>query len=163
MFRKRVVAVAAGSVLIAAMTAAAWAHGFGGPGGGGHEIWLLARAAGLTHSQIASAFENDTKLQTDRANLKTAHDTMISCLLSGADCSSQVSAFSGALQSLAEERMTVWAGLFKGASPSNLSKATSVYSQLKQLRSQKKQILQGVFGSQNPEAGPASGSSSPSE
>ena len=84
MIGKRTIAVAAGAVLmLTAISALALGHGFGGPGGGDHSMWLLARAAGLTHSQIASAFQNDANLKTDRANLKSAHDAMMSCLLAG--------------------------------------------------------------------------------
>jgi hypothetical protein len=94
-------------------------------------MWLLARAAGLNRSQIASAFKNDTNLKTDRANLKTAHEAMMSCLVSGKDCTSQISSFSNSLQTMAQERMTVWQSLFKTAP--NPSQAASVYSQLQQL------------------------------
>jgi len=107
---KRVIAVAAGSVLmLAATSVVALAHGFGG--GGGHDMWLLARAAGLNQTQIMSAFKNDPNLKTDRASLKSMHDTMMSCLVSPpqqGDCSSQITAFSNALQAMAQERMMVW-------------------------------------------------------
>ena len=52
----------------------------------------------------------------------------------------------------------MWQGLFKGAS--NPSQAANVYSQLQQLHSQKKQIMQSVFGTAGSEASPASGSGS---
>jgi hypothetical protein len=152
MIRKRAIAVAAGSFLMlvaAAGLALAQAHGFGGRGGGGHDMWLLARAAGVNHSQIASAFANDATLKTDRTNLKSAHEAMMSCLVSGKDCTSQISSFSTAVQAMAQERMTVWQNLFKTAP--NPSQAASIYSQLQQLKSQKQQILQSVLGSQPPE------------
>ncbi len=145
MIGKRAIAAAGVSVLMLAATSGlALAHGFGGPGGG-RSMWLLARAAGLNHSQIASAFQNDATLKTDRTKLKTAHDAMMSCLVSGKACTSEISAYSSALQALAQERMTVWPNLFKSAP--DLSKASSVYSQLQQLQSQKKQIIQSVVGS----------------
>jgi hypothetical protein len=150
MIGKRAMGMAAGSVLILASTAVlGWAHGFGGPGGGGHGMWLLARAAGLNHTQIATEFANDANLASDRANLKNTHDAMISCVLSGtvsgAGCNSQIAAFANALQAMTQERMTVWQNLFKTAP--NLPQAASIYSQLKQLHSQKQQILQNVLGS----------------
>jgi hypothetical protein len=159
MIGKRAIAMAAGSVLmLAAASGLALAHGFGGHGGGGHDMWLLARAAGLDHSQIASAFQNDANLKTDRTNLKTAHEAMMSCLVSGKDCTSQVSAFSSAVQTMAQERMMVWENLFKTAP--NPSQAASVYSQLQQLKSQKKQIFQSVFGSQGTEGRSSSSTTS---
>jgi hypothetical protein len=158
---KRAIAVAAASVLMLAATSVlAMAHGFG-RGEGGHDMWLLARAAGLSRSQIASAFKNDTSLKNDRTNLKAAHEAMMSCLVTGKDCTSQISTFSNAVQAMAQERMTVWQGLFKGAS--NPSQAANVYSQLQQLHSQKKQIMQSVFGTAGSEASPASGSGSSNE
>ena len=167
MIRKRAIAVVVGSVVMLAITSGlVLAHGFGGPGAGGHEFWLLAPAAGLNHSQIGSAFTNDANLASDRANLKSAHDAMVSCLLSstvaGAGCTSQIASFSNALQTMVQERMTVWQSLFKTAP--NLPQAASVYSQLKQLHSEKQQILQSVLGgSSGNEAGPQGGVATPTE
>ncbi|GEM_PF-1568616 len=162
---KHALAAIAGSVaILAAASGLVLAQGFGHPGGGGHGMWLLARAAGLNHSQIASAFANDANLATDRANLKSAHDAMMSCLVSNtvtsSGCSSQISAFSNALQAMTQERMTVWQNLFRTAP--NLSQASTVYSQLQQLRSQKRQILQSVLGSSAGE-GEAQGAAGPTE
>jgi hypothetical protein len=166
MIGKRAIAVIAGSVLIVTATSAlVLAHGFGGPGAEGHEMWLLARAAGLDHSQIAAAFGNDTALATDKANLKSAHEAMISCLfsttVSSTGCGTQIASFSSALQTTAQERLNVWQNLLKTAP--NLSQAASVYSQLQNLHSQKEQILQNVFGSSNGAGGPGSRSGSPVE
>src|SRR5262249_34841922 len=91
----------------------------------------------------ASAFHDDANLKTDRAQLKSEHDAMMACLVAG-NCTNQVSSFASALQTMAHERMTVWQNLFKTAP--NLSQAAGVYSQLQQLRSTKKQIVQSVFG-----------------
>lgn len=161
MIGKRTIVVLAGSVLILVATSmVALARGFGGPGGGGHSMWLLARAAGLSHSQIETAFQN-SNVKADRANLKSAHDTMMTCLVSGGNCTTQISSFAGALQTMAQDRMTVWQTLFKSASATNLQQAASVYTQLQQLQAQKKQIMQGVFGSQDSD-GSSTSSSSPS-
>jgi hypothetical protein len=165
MIGKRTIAVITGSILmITATSALVLAHG-GAGGGPGHEMWLLARAAGLDHSQIASAFRNDTSLAVDRGNLKSAHEALMSCLfsttVSSAGCSTQIASFSSALQTMAQERLNVWQNLLKTAP--NLPQAANVYSQLQNLRSQKKQILQGVFGSSNGDAGPAAGTGSPVE
>jgi hypothetical protein len=156
MITKRAIAALAGSLLMLAATVGlALAQGFGGHDGGGHDMWVLARAAGLNHSQIATAFANNANLATDRANLKTYHEAMMSCLVSSTGgCSNQITSFSTALQAMAQERMIVWQNLFKTAP--NLSQASSVYSQLQQLHSQKKQIMQSVLGSN-------SGGGTPSE
>jgi hypothetical protein len=154
MIRKRAIVVAAGSVLmLAVMSGLALSHGFGGHGKGDHSMFLLARAAGVTHDQIASAFQN-SNLKNDRANLKTTHDAVMSCLLSppsqgtggSTACSSQIASFANAVQTMAQDRMTVWQNLFKTAP--TLSQAASVYSQMQQLHAQQKQMFQSVFGSQ---------------
>jgi hypothetical protein len=147
MIGKKLVALPVGLLLVLAATSGlALAQPFGGHGGrGGHQMWLLARAAGLTHSQISTAFQNDSNLATDRANLKSAHQAMMTCLVAG-NCTNQVASFATAQQTLTQERMTVWQNLLKGAP--NLSQAASVYSQLQQLQATKKSIFQSVFGSQ---------------
>jgi hypothetical protein len=158
--RQRALTVVAGLVAILAVTSGfVLAQGFGWPREGGHGMWLLARAAGLNHSQIVSAFTSDSNLATDRANLKSAHDALMSCLVSttvtSSGCTSQITAFSNALQAMAQERMSVWQNLFKTAP--NLSQASTVYSQLKQLRSERQQILQSVFGSSGSQSGSETG------
>ena len=149
MMGKRLIATAAAAALIAAVTSGlALARGFGGPHGGGNQIGLLARAAGLTHSQIMTAFKGNTKLQNDRSNLKTAHQTMMSCLVtSGSDCTNQISSYATDLQTMTQDEMLMWQGLFRSATPQAQGQAASVYTQLQQLQLQRKQILQGVFGS----------------
>jgi hypothetical protein len=144
---KRAIAVLAGSMLMLAVVSGfALAHGgFGGSGHGGRDLFLVARAAGLTHSQIASAFKNDPNLKADRGKLKDAHEAMMSCLVSNNDCSSQITSFANAVQAMTQERMTVLHNLFKTAP--NLAQATAVYSQLQQLHAQQRQISQSVRAS----------------
>jgi hypothetical protein len=149
MMGKRSIAVTAGAALmLAAMSGLALAQGVGGHRGGNHQLFVLAAAAGLSHSAIWSTFKNDTTLATDRANLKTANQAMISCLasptVSSGGCSSQIQAYSTALGALAQERMTDWQNVMKTAP--NLGQAATVYSQLQQLQAQRKQIMQSVFG-----------------
>jgi hypothetical protein len=121
--------------------------------GGGHEhaMFLLARAAGLTHDQIATAFKSDQNLATDRTNLRNARDAMITCIVSGSGaCSNEISAYSSATQALAQEKMTVWQNLFKQAP--NASQAQTVLGELRQLQAQRKQIFQQVFGQNGDQA-----------
>jgi len=83
----------------------------------------------------------------------------MSCLVSGKDCTSQITAFANAQQAMTQERLTVLAGLFKNAP--NPSKAESVYSQLQELQAQKKQIFHSVFGSPDTEGSPEGRTNSP--
>jgi hypothetical protein len=169
--RKALSLVAIASIVgLSAIDGRAFAHG--GPGhrgGGGGSLALLARAAGLSRSQIVSAFKNDSNLQTDRSNLSSARDAVNGCLVSGQSCTSQISAYTSALQALTQERMTVWAKLFQGAP--NPQQAASVLSQLQQLRAEQKQIFEQSFGSGSsnggstptPESGGSTSDSSGSE
>ena len=151
---KRFMPMMAGAMALAltAGAGAAMAH----EGGHGHKMWLLAHAAGLTHDQIVTAFKNDAALATDRTNLHTARDAMMTCVVSGGSCSNEISAYSSALQAMAQEKMTVWQGLFKQAP--NTSQATTVLGELRQLQTTRKQIFQQVFGAQGGQS-PAADSS----
>jgi hypothetical protein len=137
-----------GGILVAAICGPALARGpkgHGGRGGDG-QLWLLARAAGLSRTQITTAFQNDTNLKTDFSNVRSTRQALQSCLLSSPNsCSDKISAYGSALQTLSQERMTVWAGLF--ASAPNLTQASTVQGQLQQLHAQQKQIFQQIFGS----------------
>ena len=139
-----------GGVLVVATAAIygqALARGPNGHGGGRDgQLWLLARAAGLSRTQITTAFQNDTNLKSDFANVRSTHQALQSCLLSSPNsCGDKISAYGGALQTLSQERMTVWAGLF--ASAPNLTQASTLQGQLQQLHAQRKQIFQQIFGS----------------
>jgi len=140
-------AAAVGAVL-ATTCGLALAKGFGGhrggPGGDG-SLFLLAKVAGVDHSKIHAAFKGDANLKGDFATVKSTHQALITCLASGNDCSTQISAFAAAQQALTIEKFTVWEGLFKGA---NSSKATALLGQLEQLQQERKAIFQQAFGTQ---------------
>jgi len=143
------VAAAIGVVLAATCglaLAQGWhGHGGGGPGGDG-PLFLLAKVSGIDHSKIHTAFKGDANLKSDFGTVKTTHQALIACLASGADCSTQITNFASAQQTLTVEKYTVWEGLFKG-NP-NASKATALLGQLEQLQQQRKAIFQQTFGAQ---------------
>lgn len=136
-----------------------FARGGGGGhrGGGDRDLWLLARAAGLSKSQIITAFKNDSNLKTDRSNLRSAHDALTTCLVSASSCTSQISAYANAEQALTQEKMTVWGNLFQGAP--NSKQAAAVLGQLQQMREQRKQMFHQAFGSTDSSSAPTSDSS----
>ncbi len=137
-------------VVLAATCGLALAQGWGGhgggPGGDGH-LFMLAKVAGVDHSQMHTAFKGDAALKTDFANVKSTHQALIACLASGGTCDSQISSFASAQQALTMEKYKVWEGLFKGAP--NTSKSTALLSQLEQLQQQRHAIFQAAFGSQS--------------
>jgi hypothetical protein len=146
---KRVIAiVAAMSIpLVAVISTQALAYGHGHRGGRDGYLFLLARAAGITHQQIGAAFKGDTNLKTLYGAKKTARENLINCLVSlapGGNCSSYITAYSGAEQALSQEKFAVWEGLFQKA-PNNKQAAT-VLGELKQLQAQRKSIFSQIFG-----------------
>ena len=116
--------------------------------GGDRQLFLLARAAGITHPQIATAFKADTNLKTYHTNLKNARQAMIACLLSGANCGSQISTYASDSQLLTNEKLSVWNGLFEKTTSKQQAAAQNVLSELQQIQSERKSIFQQVFGSQ---------------
>ncbi len=143
------IAVAVG-FMVAATGGLALAHGMGehrGPGGGG--LFILAKAAGIDHSQVHTAFRNDAALKTDFANVTSTRQALIGCLASGGansggSCDTAINNFATAQQALTTEKYKVWEGLFKGAP--NLNKSTSVLSQMQQLEQQRHALMASVFG-----------------
>ena len=143
------IAVAVG-LAVAATGGLALAHGMGGHGGpGGGGLFILAKAAGVDHSQVHTAFKNDATLKTDFANVKSTHQALMSCLASGGassggSCDTAINNFAAAQQTLTTEKYKVWESLFKGAP--NLNKSTSVLSQMQQLEQQRHALMASVFG-----------------
>lgn len=141
-------AVAGAALGLMAMGGSAMAFGPHGHGHGEMEFGLLARAAGLTHDQIRTAFMNDANLKTDFGNFRTTKQAMDTCIIgasSATACSSQIQAYAAAQQALSTEKNTVWAGLFAGAP--NKSAAAKLKGQLDSLEMQRHQLLHQVFSS----------------
>jgi hypothetical protein len=145
------VAAATGMVLAATCglaLAQGW-HGHRGGSGGDGSLFMLAKAAGVDHSQMHTAFKGDTALKTDFGNVKTAHQALMGCLASGGSasggsCDSQITAFASAQEALTMEKYKVWEGLFKSAP--NTSKSTALLSQMQQLQQQRHAMFQAAFG-----------------
>jgi hypothetical protein len=150
------VAIAAGAIF-AATCGMALAHGFGGhrggPGSDGH-LFILAKVAGVDHSKIHSAFVGDANLKTDIANVRSTHQALMSCLVSGSgDCNSQISAFAAAQQALTTEKYTVWQSIFKGAP--NAGKASTFMNQMHQLHEQQHTLIAQALGEHSANGGDA--------
>jgi len=145
--RKKVVSAVVALSLYAVACGVAMAYGGGPRGGrgGDRNLFVLARATGLTHTQIKSAFAtNRTTLKADHAALESARTNLDTCLVAGTDCTSQASAYLTAKQTAAKDKLSVWQGLFKG-NP-NPQKGAAVLQQLEQLQASRKQIFQQVRG-----------------
>jgi hypothetical protein len=172
MITKKVAAIAAAAVLAAGVgvygIASAYGGGHGHFHGRGHGggLFLLAKAAGITHTDIRTAFQNDaTKLQADHAALKTAHENFINCLLSSSNtsatsCSTQASALVAAKQTAETDKLALWEGLF--ASAPNKAAAANLLTQLQQLQAQRKADIQAALGtnagsSDTPASSPSDG------
>jgi hypothetical protein len=135
---------AAGLLLLGIGISAAPAMAFGHGGHGhGDNMFLLARAAGITHTQMHQAFSQDANLKTDFANVKSTKEALTNCMVSGQSCSQQIAAYTNAQTALSTERLTVMNGLFQKAP--NDAQAQSVLSQLNAMKAQRKALFQSVF------------------
>ena len=159
MYKKLLSMVGAGAMLgMVAFGGSAMA--FGHHGGGHHgddDFGLLARAAGITHEQIRTAFKNDTALKTDFQTLMTTKKAMDSCIISAASataCNSQIQAYAAAQQALTTEKNTVWAGLFANAPKK--SAAATLKGQLDALKTTAHQDIRAALGSSSSSDSPDS-------
>jgi hypothetical protein len=155
------VAAATGVVLAATCGLALASHGWHGHGDGGRggdgPLFLLARAAGVSKTTLASTFHGNTTLHSDFSTLRTDRQAMITCLVSSAvtsgGCTTAISNFEGAQAQLTKDKLAAWQGVFAAAP--NLGNASTVLAQLQALKTQehalqeqKHQILKGIFGAQ---------------
>jgi hypothetical protein len=111
--------------------------------GGGDEFGLYAKAAGITHEQIRTAFQG-SNIKTDFQNLRAAKKALDACIIAGT-CSNEVATYATDLQTLTTDKLNVWQTLFQNAP--NKSAAISLKTQLDGLNATRRQLLQGVFGS----------------
>jgi len=135
---------------LAATCGMAMARGFGGHRmGGDARLFMLAKVAGVDHSQIRSALKGNT-LKSDFAKVKTTHQALITCLASGSGaCDTQISDFANAQQALTMDKYKAWETVFKGAP--NASKASSFLTQMKQLEEQRHALFAQAMGKTAPE------------
>lgn len=149
MTRKRLLSWTAASagIVLAATCGVAAAHGMRGPGGpGGGPMFLLARAAGLSHTQIRTAFHNDPNLKTDFSKMRNTREAMVTCIAKGGSCTNEISAFANANHKLITDKMGVWQKLFQSPH-ANTKQATAVLGQLRELRDQRHKLFRQVFAS----------------
>jgi len=149
MSNKKTLAITAFAALSICAGAYGIASAYGGGRGHGHgpdrSLFLLAHAAGLSGSQVGAAFKNDaTTLKADFTATKNARTALVTCLVSGADCSSQATTYLNARQTREKDKLAVWQGLFKNnPNPQN---AAAVLQELQQLQASREQIFHQVFG-----------------
>ena len=165
MVRRRAVTgiVAAVGIALAATYGLALAQGWGGHGGPGHGdrvLGLLARAGSVSGSTIKSAFQSKAAtLKSDFQALHTAKQNLINCLIGGnaSSCSTQISAYETAQQTIESDKISIWQGIFSDPS-FKASQAQSTWQSLQSLEQQKHALLKGIFGSSNgSNAAPAGG------
>ncbi len=78
------VAAATGMVLAATCglaLAQGWHGHRGGPGGDG-KLFMLAKVAGVDHSQMHTAFKSDAALKPDFESVKSTHQALVATFLS---------------------------------------------------------------------------------
>jgi hypothetical protein len=113
--------------------------------GGDMEYGMLAHAAGVSGQTIHSTFKNDSTLKSDFQNLRAAKKAVDACIISGASCTSQITAYASAQSALTQQKLNDWQTIFAGAP--NKGAATSLKSQLDDLNAKKHQLLKQAFNS----------------
>lgn len=116
-------------------------------------MWPAARAAGLSPTQIAAAFHNDTNLRTDFSKVRTTHDAMVGCVVKGGTCGNEISAYASAQQGLTTEKMGVWQKLFQSPN-ANTKQAAAFLSQMQNLRERRHELFAQALGSSAESAQP---------
>jgi hypothetical protein len=159
-------------VVLAATCGLALAQGWPGHGGrgGDRQLFLLARAAGVSKSTLASTFHGNTTLHNDFSTLRNDRQALINCLASTnvtstGGCTTAIGNFEAAQAQLTKDKLAAWQGVFAAAP--NLGNASTVLTQLQALKTQehalqeqKHQILKGIFGAQTGGASPDAASPS---
>ena len=150
MKNKKMLAIAA----VAALSISAAGYGIASAYGGGRMhhghgggLFLLAKAAGISHEQIHDAFKGEsTTLKGDFAAVKTARTALATCLAAGGStCSTQATTYLTAKGTLEKDKLGVWQNLF-AQDNTNPKNATAVLNELQQLQASRKQIFQQAFG-----------------
>jgi hypothetical protein len=154
MNKKNLLAMASGlsALALVATCGPALASGhFGHRGhhGGDMQFRLLAHAAGITGEQIHAAFAaKASTLKSDFEAVKSTKKAADACIIAGnASCSTQISAYATAQSTLAQDKLSVWQGLFAANGTTKDAAAVSLKSNLDDLNAKKRQLLHSVFSS----------------
>jgi hypothetical protein len=113
---------------------------------GGHgddmKFAMYARADGITHDQIRTAFQT-SNVKTDFQNVHKDKKAMDACIIAGT-CTNEVTTYETDEATLTKDKLAVWQGLFQTAS--NKTPGVNLKSSLDSLNQQKHAAFKTAFG-----------------
>ena len=145
MIKKRI-AIAA----VAALSICAGAYGVASASFGRHahhrggEIFLLARAGGITHDQMKTAFQN-SGLKADFEKVKGDRTALLNCFATSSDCTTAANTLVTDKNKLEQDKMNVVVGLFDGLSSTNRANVQSALTQLTSIQQNRKALMKQIF------------------
>ena len=155
--------LAMAGVITAMLAPAAFAHGFRGHRGASAMMPCMAVAQPEQKAQLKQMFGNAKQtLKTDHQNLKTAKNALSEAILSGSkDVSAQEGAVSKAELQMLHDRDTIATQFCGQLSPSQLSAASTLYKNMRQLHEQSHAQARSYFEAAKTAAAPAKTTQSP--
>jgi hypothetical protein len=154
---KKRIAIAA----VAALSICAGAYGiasanFGGHRGhhGGGEMFLLAKAGGITHDQIRTAFQS-SNVKSDFQKVKADQEALYQCFATNSTCSA--TQYLADKNQLETDKLNVLVGLFNGVPSANRTNIQSVLTQLTSIQASKKALMQQLWHGQGQVQGQTQG------
>jgi len=147
MSKKTAVSIVSGvSALILAATClpamAFGMHGHHRHGGDDMKFVLYAKADGITHDQVKTAFEK-SNVRADFEAVRKDEKAMDGCIIAGT-CTNEVTTYETDLATLTKDKLAVWQGLFQSAS--NKTPGVNLKTTLDSLKQQKHAAFKTALG-----------------
>jgi hypothetical protein len=146
MNKKTAVSIFSGvSALILAATClpamAFGSHGHGHHRHGGDEFGLYARADGISHETIQTAFQN-SNVRADFQNVRKDKNALDTCIIANS-CTTEVTTYETDQAKLTSDKLTTWQSIFKGV---NTAPGVSLKTSLDQANAAKHAAFKTAFG-----------------
>ena len=150
--RIAIAAIAALSICAGAYGVASASFGRHGHHRGG-EIFLLARAGGITHDQMKTAFQN-AGLKADFEKVKADRTALLNCFATSSNCTEAANTLVTDRNKLEQDKMNAVVGLFDGLSSTNRANVQSALTQLTSIQQSRKALMKQIFqNSESPTQG----------
>jgi hypothetical protein len=110
--------------------------------GGDMEFALYARADGITHEQIKTAFQS-SNVMTDFQNVRKDKKALDTCIIANS-CTTELTTYENDQATLTKDKLAVWQGLF--AKASSTAPGVNLKTTLDSLNQQKHAAFKTAFG-----------------
>jgi len=106
------------------------------------KLAMYARADGITHDQIRTAFQN-SNVRADFEKIRADKKAMDACLIAN-NCANEVTTYETDQAALTKDKLAVWQGLF--ASAKSTTPGVNLKNTLESLNQQKHAAFKTAFG-----------------